>query len=289
MDPVMSPARSWLFVPATRHDRFAKAASSGADRVIIDLEDAVAPAEKAEACQRLADAVLPTSVPVYLRINGAGTEWFKEDLAMAARLAITGVFLPKADTAEHVQRVAARLPQAQRVVAIIETARGAWNVMSVARARHIERLVFGAVDFELDTGMRDAGDACAWVRSQIVIASKVAGIGAPIDSVSLSFDDDAQLASDAARSWRYGFAGKLCIHPRQIAITNAAFQPSADEVTWARALLEEHAAHPADAVFTYRGTMVDRPVIARARVIQSLADTAALPEAPRESGPTRSI
>lgn len=288
MDPVMAPARSWLFVPATRHDRFAKAASSGADRVIIDLEDAVAPAEKAEACRRLADVALPTDVPVYLRINGAGTEWFNEDLDMAARLDLTGVFLPKADSAAHVERVAARLPQSRRIVAIIETAHGAWNVLTVAQAPHIERLVFGAVDFELDTGMHDAGDACAAVRSQIVIASKVAGIGAPIDSVSLSFDDEAQLAIDAARSRRYGFAGKLCIHPRQVAITNAAFRPSPEEVTWARALLEEHAARPADAVFTYRGTMVDRPVIARARVIQSLANAAAAPPAaaPRTSGPT---
>jgi citrate lyase subunit beta/citryl-CoA lyase len=138
----------------------------------------------------------------------------------------------------------------------------------------VERLAFGAVDFQLDVGGRD-GEAIhlAYARSRIVIASRVAGIAAPIDAVSLSLDDDAEVAREADHARRFGFAGKLCIHPRQIAAVHGAFAPSDDEVVWARGLVEALEARPADArgAFSYRGTMVDRPVIERAKRILSLA------------------
>jgi citrate lyase subunit beta / citryl-CoA lyase len=264
MDPLTTRARSWLFVPANRQDRFAKAAASGADRVIIDLEDAVGPADKIQARDRLIGASIPSDVPVYLRVNSVTTPWFDDDVAVAARLAITGVLLPKADTAQDVERVADRIPTAQRIIPIIETALGSWNVLEVARASRVERLVFGALDFQLDTGMHDDGDTFSSTRSRITIASKIAGIGAPIDAVTLAIDDEDMLTRDAARSRRFGFDGKLCIHPKQLAATNAAFRPTADDVDWARGLLAERAARPGDAVFSYRGTMVDRPVIERA-------------------------
>lgn len=264
MDPVNTFARSWLFVPANRQERFAKAAASGADRVIIDLEDAVGPADKIEARDRLVGVSVPTNVPVYLRVNGVTTPWFHDDIKVAATLNITGVLLPKADTAEDVARVAGRLPIAQRIIPIIETALGAWNVLEVARAPRVERLVFGALDFQLDTGMHDEGDTFASVRSRITMASRIAGIAAPIDAVTLAIDDEDLLTRDTARSRRFGFDGKLCIHPKQLAATNAAFRPSDEDVEWARGLLAERAARPGDAVFSYRGTMVDRPVIERA-------------------------
>lgn len=269
MDPLTAPARSWLFVPATRQERFAKAASSGADRVILDLEDAVAPGDKRDACRGLLDAVLPFGVPLYVRVNGHGTEWFDEDLAVAARLPITGIMLPKADTGEHVARAAVALTESQRIVPIIETAVGLWNVLEVARAPRTERLAFGALDFHLDTGMRDEGDALAYARARVAIASRVAGIAAPIDSVSLSIDDDALVAADGERGRRFGFAGKLCIHPKQLGPTNRVFQPSEADVAWAEALLEAVAARPPGdgAAFSFRGTMVDRPVMERARQI----------------------
>jgi citrate lyase subunit beta/citryl-CoA lyase len=264
MDSLTARARSWLFVPANRQERFAKAAASGADRVIIDLEDAVGPADKIQARDRLIGASIPSDVPVYLRVNSVTTPWFDDDVAVAARLAITGVLLPKADTAQDVERVADRIPTAQRIIPIIETALGSWNVLEVARASRVERLVFGALDFQLDTGMHDDGDTFSSTRSRITIASKIAGIGAPIDAVTLAIDDEDMLTRDAARSRRFGFDGKLCIHPKQLAATNAAFRPTADDVDWARGLLAERAARPGDAVFSYRGTMVDRPVIERA-------------------------
>lgn len=271
MNPLASrgdgPARSWLFVPATRPDRFAKAAASGADRVILDLEDAVAPDEKADARRGLMTATIPRDVPVYVRVNSALTPWFEEDLGVARTLAIRGVLLPKADSASHVERVLAAIAPEHVVVPIIETAAGLWNVLDVARCPRVERLVFGALDFTLDTGIHDADGAFDSVRSRIVVASKVAGIAPPVDLVTLAIDDQEQLRRHAARSWSFGFGGKLCIHPKQIPITNDAFRPSDEEVAWARAILDELATRSGDAVFSHNGELVDRPVIERAKQV----------------------
>jgi citrate lyase subunit beta/citryl-CoA lyase len=271
MDPLTAPARSWLFVPANRQERFAKAAASGADRVIIDLEDAVAPADKSAACASLSAAELPTSVPVYLRVNAASTEWFDENIAMAARLRLTGVLLPKAESASDVERAVSRLPRDFTIVPIVETAAGVWSVLDVARAGRVERVVFGALDFELDTGIREGDDTFAFARTSIAMASRIASLAPPIDSVTIEIDDESRLMRDGQRSRRFGFAGKLCIHPKQAPVLNRMFRPADDEVEWAEAVLAERSRRPQDGVFAFRGTMVDRPVIERARRIQALA------------------
>jgi len=261
------PARSWLFVPATRPDRFAKAAASGADRVIVDLEDAVAPEDKVDARRGLMTATIPRQVPVYVRVNSALTPWFEEDLGVARTLAIRGVLLAKADSAAHVERALAAIAPEHVVVPIIETAAGLWNVLDVARCPRVERLVFGALDFTLDTGIQDADGAFDAVRTRIVVASKVAGIAPPVDLVTLAIDDQDLLRRHAGRSRSFGFGGKLCIHPKQIPITNDAFRPSDGEVAWARAILDELATRPGDAVFSHNGELVDRPVIERAKQV----------------------
>lgn len=273
MDPLTLPARSWLFVPATRADRFAKAAASGADRIIVDLEDAVATDAKDAARDALPGATLPDGVPVYVRVNAATTPWFERDLGIAASLRITGILLPKADAPDDVARATARLPEAFRIVPIIETAVGAWNVLAVAQVPRVERLVFGALDFQLDTGMLDEGGAYDFVRSRVAVASRVARIGAPVDSVCLSIGDDAVIAADAARGRRFGCCGKLCIHPNQVRVSNAVFRPTDEEIEWASSVVAACAARPADAVFSHRGALVDRPVIERANQIMRLAST----------------
>jgi citrate lyase subunit beta / citryl-CoA lyase len=272
MDP-LTPARSWLFVPATRPDRFAKAAASGADRVILDLEDAVAPEAKRGARETLASAPLPAGVPLYVRVNGHGTDELEEDLAVAARLPVAGIVLPKAERAEHLARVAAAVTADRSIVPIVETALGLFNAVDLARAARVERLAFGAIDFQVDTGVRGDDAELAHARSHLVLVSRVAGIGAPIDSVSTATGDEAATTRDAARAFRFGFAGKLCIHPAQVAPTNRAFLPSAEELEWAEGLLAAMASLAADerGVFSYRGAMVDRPVVERARRILSLA------------------
>jgi citrate lyase subunit beta/citryl-CoA lyase len=273
VDSLTLPARSWLFVPATRHERFAKAAASGADRVILDLEDAVAADAKAEARQRLSGATIPSAVPVYVRVNGHGTGWFADDVAVAAGLPIAGVMLPKASTAEEVAALAAALPESHAIVALVETALGLWNVLEIARAPRVERLAFGAMDLQLDLGMDGGVTELAYARSRIVLASRVAGIGAPIDVVSAVIDDEARIEAEAREGRRFGFGGKMCIHPRQIAPTHAAYRPSAGEIAWARGLLDALAARPAEerGAFSYQGGMVDRPVIDRARQILASA------------------
>lgn len=271
MTDATAPARSWLFVPATRPDRFAKAAASGADRIILDLEDAVAPNEKVDARHGLTSAAIPRDVPVYVRVNSALTPWFEDDLAVARTLAIRGILLPKAESAAHVERAAKAIAPRHVIVPIIETASGLWNVLDVARSPRVERLVFGALDFTLDTGIHDADGAFDAVRSRVVLASKVAGIAPPVDLVTLSIDDQELLKRHAARSRNFGFGGKLCIHPKQIAVTNEAFRPTDEEVAWARALLDELASRPQDAVFAHNGELVDRPVIERAKQIIATA------------------
>jgi len=276
MDSLTTPARSWLFVPATRRDRFAKAVASGADRVIVDLEDAVAPEQKAEAREALLRAAIPTGRPVYLRVNAASTPWFERDVAVASSIAVSGIFLPKADTPDDVARAAERLGGDKPIVPIVETAAGVWNALDVARSPRVERLVFGALDFQLDTGMYDENGAYDFVRSRVVVASRVARVGAPIDSVCLAIHDDALLERDAARGRRFGFCGKLCIHPNQVRVANGTFRPTAEEVEWARDIRRERDARPADAVFSHKGALVDRPVIERADQILALASALGL-------------
>jgi citrate lyase subunit beta/citryl-CoA lyase len=277
VDPVSARGRSWLFVPATRPERFGKAAESGADRIIIDLEDAVAAEAKRAARAQLARAAIPYEVPFYVRVNACGTSWFQEDVEAVRRLPIAGIVLPKTETAESVARLASSLDPEQRVVPIVESATGIWNVLEIARAPRVERLAFGAIDFQLDTGIRGEDLELAYARSRVVVASRVAGLEPPIDSITESIHDEERLARDAQRARSFGFGGKLCIHPRQIAGTHRAFTPTEQEVEWARGLLEALDGQPAGerGAFTYRGAMVDRPVIDRARQIVAAAAEAA--------------
>lgn len=268
-----APARSWLFVPATRPERFAKAAESGADRVIVDLEDAVAAEAKVAARAQLSGSPLPADRPLYVRVNAFGTQWFEADLAAAAALPIAGILLPKTESRAQVARAAAALGPGQRIVAIVETAAGLWDALEIARAEKVERLAFGALDFVWDTGVHGDDLELAYARSRLVIASRVAGVQAPIDAVTTDFNDEPRLVRDAERGYRFGFVGKLCIHPRQVAVTNRAFSPSEQEVEWAQGLLDALAARPAAerGVFSFRGAMVDRPVVERARQVLAAA------------------
>lgn len=260
---------SLLFVPASRPERYAKALEAGADGVIIDLEDAVAPAEKDSARASLA-AWLDPAHPVLVRINAANTPWFVADLELLARPGVRAVVLPKAEHADDVE-VASRAGNGLLVLPLIESALGFERRMALAHADHVERLVFGQIDFQADMNMRCAEDELLPFRSGLVLASRLAGIAAPIDGPTTSFDDEAVLRTDAQRARRLGFGGKLCIHPRQVAVVNACFTPSADEVAWAKRVIAADAGAGGGAV-AVDGKMVDRPVVLRAQAI--LADAA---------------
>lgn len=265
----MSQPRSYLFVPGDRPERIAKARASGADAVIIDLEDAVAPAGKVAARDAVAGA-LDALQPVVLRINGADTAWFADDARMAAHPGVGAVMLPKAVLADTIAALRATCG-AKPVLALVETAAGMANLAALAHAEGVSRLVFGSVDFQLDTDIADDDLALLPFRMQLVLASRVAGLPSPVDGVTTAFDDEARIAAEARRARSLGFGAKLCIHPRQVALTNAAFSASAEQLAWARRVVDAAGAAGGAAV-AVDGKMVDAPVLARARRLLAAAE-----------------
>jgi citrate lyase subunit beta/citryl-CoA lyase len=257
----MAQPRSYLFVPADRPERFEKAHGSGADAVIVDLEDAVAPGAKTAARDRLAEA-LDTDHPIVLRINGRDTPWFEDDARVAAHPGVVAVLCPKAGSAEDIAALRS-LCGDKPVLALIETARGMAGVSLIAAARGMARLVFGSIDFQLDLDIEDDDEALRSFRAMLVLASRVAGLPAPVDGVTVAIDDARQVGADARRARVLGFGGKLCIHPTQVAAVNAAFSPSPEQIAWARRVVEASRAARGAAV-AVDGKMVDAPVLARA-------------------------
>lgn len=257
--------RSYLFVPATRTDRIAKAQAAGPDAVIVDLEDAVAPSEKAGARDALARD-LPDASAVFVRINSADTEWFEEDLRLCAAIRVRGVVLAKAERADPIKLAAERIGSGSVILPLIESARGYADVASVAAAPQVQRLVFGSIDFQVDLGIDGEGEELLCFRSGLVLASRLAGIQAPVDGVTVEINDAERVRADALRGKRLGFGGKLCIHPKQVAPVNACFYPSDDEIVWARRIMEA-AESAGGAAVAVDGKMVDRPVILKAEQI----------------------
>jgi citrate lyase subunit beta / citryl-CoA lyase len=256
-------ARSLLFVPGTRPERFAKALASGAHAVIVDFEDAV-PLNEKDAARAATAAWLTAASPVLVRVNAAGTRWFDDDLALCAHPGVAGVVLPKAEDAAVVERVCDAIGDSTPVLPLIETAQGLWNAVAIGRAKRVPRLLFGSIDFQLDLNIRD--DELLHYRSQLVLASRVAGIAAPIDGVTTAVDDAEAIRGDTLRAIALGFGGKLCIHPKQVAVVNGAFLPTAPEIEWARRVVAADAASGGAAV-AVDGKMVDRPVLLKAQAI----------------------
>lgn len=262
-------ARSFLFVPATRPERYAKALASGADAVIIDLEDAVAAQEKKGARDQLASAFEQLGVPerarTVVRLNASGTPWFDDDLVFLAGLVGQGlpaVMLPKADSALVLRQLAQALGAGCALLPLVESLAG-WDVVdALAAAPQVLRLAFGHLDFQADVGMAAGADETELVpvRLAVVLAARRAGLAAPIDGVTVAIQDMERLREDVARSRRFGFGAKMCIHPEQIALVNSVFSPSAAELEWARRVLAAVEA-AGGGVVSLEGRMVDGPVV----------------------------
>ncbi len=264
----MNP-RAYLFVPGDRPDRFDKALAAGADAVIVDLEDAVAPGGKGGARDALADwldARPANTAGVIVRVNAADTAWFADDLALCSHPGVAGVMWPKAEQVDVAAAIAAQrhgLP----LLPLIESALGLAHARQLAAAPGVQRLVFGSLDMQLDLGLRGATeDELLPLRIEIVLASRLAGIAAPVDGVSVALDDAAALHADVQRARRLGFGAKLCIHPKQVAAVCAGFSPGAGELDWARRVLQA-AGESAGGAFAVDGKMVDKPVLLRAQAI----------------------
>lgn len=272
-------ARSALFVPATRADRIAKALSSGADAVIVDLEDAVAPQDKDSARAALEQALAPgldarsvatrdgasATVPLWVRVN-AVVPWMNADLALCARFAaVQAVMVPKAESPEQLQ-LAFEASGGKPLVALIETAQGFAQRDAIAAHPAVMRLAFGSIDFQVDLGIAGEDDALLMFRSALVLASRLANVPAPLDGVTVEVNDTSRVDADAQRARRLGFGGKLCIHPNQVGPVNAAFSPSAVEIDWALRVVAAIEAAGGAAV-AVDGKMVDKPVLLRAQAL----------------------
>jgi citrate lyase subunit beta/citryl-CoA lyase len=258
--------RSWLFVPGNRAERFAKACSAGADAVILDLEDAVPPGEK-EAARAAVVAHLDSVRPVWVRVNAADTEWFAGDAAaLAAHAGVAGIMLPKCETRAQIDAVLEHAHGALALMPLVETARGMAGLDEVCGAPRVARVAFGTLDFQIDLGIDGDGDELNTFRSMIVLASRLAGIEAPVDGVSTVIDDAQFIERHARYARKFGFGGKLCIHPKQLEAVHRAYAWSDAERAWAARVMEA-VDGSAGAAVALDGKMVDTPVILKAQRI----------------------
>ena len=269
--PTLALARSFLFVPGHRPERFAKALASGADAVIIDLEDAVPLDAKDTARSALlsawADFDADQRARLLVRVNPVGTPWHEADLAAVASLTGLGaLMLPKAENPQQLEHAftACGVP----VLPLIESAEGVGQMDAIARASGVLRLGLGHIDLQADLRIICGPDEAeiAPIRLAMVVASRRAHLPAPVDGVTTATTDADVLARDAQRSRRFGFGAKLCIHPAQVAGVHQALAPTEAECDWAcRVLAAEVAA--GGGAFSVDGKMVDPPVLLLARQI----------------------
>jgi len=284
----IQPLRSFLFAPGNHARRVEKALSLDADAVILDLEDAVAAAEK-KATRAAVGAALerPRRSPLYVRVNSVDTEFCYGDLVAIVRPGLDGIILPKVETAAGLATVDWLLTQLERerglrplatdLLPIIETARGLSQIDAIlAAGTRVKRVAFGAGDFTLDVDMPwSRGEAeLAYARARIVTASRAAGIEAPLDTVWVDLTDAEGLEASARGALGFGFQGKMCIHPNQIAVVNRVFTPSEAEIAFAERVVGAFAQAEAEgsAAFQLDGKFIDYPIVYRAqRVLEKIA------------------
>jgi citrate lyase subunit beta/citryl-CoA lyase/(S)-citramalyl-CoA lyase len=266
-------ARSLLFVPGHRPDRFAKAEDTAADLVCIDLEDAVAPADRPAARRAVIDhlAGLPAGHRTGLRVSRlASADGLRDVLALAEAGADAGVrpafvMLAKADSAEAVRLLAAHLAGTP-LIALIESPRGVAAAAGIAAAHpQVQALMLGGVDLCVELGARFGWEALLHARGALVQAAAAAGIGC-IDVPFLDVADAAGLAAETQRVAALGFSGKSCIHPQQVATVHAALAPAPAELEPAARVVQAAGAAGADApAVLLDGRLVDRPVVLAAQ------------------------
>lgn len=272
---LVATAMTALFVPGDRPDRFAKAIASDADVVIIDLEDAVAPDAKEDALRAVQTALLPGAGPAcraLVRINAAGTATHDTEVRALLNIAdepdhgLLGIVLPKAESPSVAARLASQFTAAARrpvaLVLLVESALGVANSLELARVPGVTRLALGAIDLALDLDAEADSPVLDYARAQIVVASRAAGIAAPLDSPSIAIGDLQSVEQSARIGRGFGFGGKLCIHPAQLKPVETAFTPTEKQVTWARSVVSAGAA-----AVQVDGQMIDRPVTEKARRI----------------------
>lgn len=278
MNPLHTPlgfCSNFLFVPGTRPERFLKALDSGANGVILDLEDAVAEEDK-----ETARTAIRTAWPQFsdeqkkrlvIRTNSPGSKFYAADLILAQELQAACILIPKSESLDQINGAALILPNTA-IIPMIETAIGLHHLNDIANSNQVLRLALGNLDLQADLGMIcDAQETeLQTARYQIVLASRLAQITPPIDGVTPSTDDLARITDDAERAKRMGFGAKLCIHPKQVSIVKTAFMPTEQEIQWAQRVIEADQASKGGAV-KLDGKMIDRPVVLLAKRTLAIA------------------
>lgn len=278
--------RSLLYSPGDEPEMLKKAVASGADTVIFDLEDAVAPAARDEArrtVREMLDGLDDPDPSISVRINPYDRTG-PEDLEMIVRNGTRlpdSVVLPKVEHAEQVDRVTADLATASAtsvdVIPLIETAAGLLAVEEIAAASGVIAVAYGDQDYTADVGatITDEKTESLYARQRVVAAAAAAGVDA-IDTVHTDIEDTVGLREQTRRALKFGFDGKLAIHPVQIPVINEAFTPEDEEIEWAERVLagQEQAEQENSGVFTVDGQMIDPPLVERARAILRRAERA---------------
>ncbi len=280
--------RSYLFVPAISTRMFEKALASDADCIIFDLEDAVAISDKQEARERVKNFLLNNQPrkDILIRINDVTTTFWREDLEAAIGAGACGVIVPKAESAVSMKMVGeTALHSLERlnrdlhsfvILPLIETARGVQFAYEIAAANYlIKRLVFGSIDYSLDVDceLTDDGTELLYARSQVVNASRAAGIGSPIDAVYPDLANEQGLRNESQRARKLGFKAKLAIHPKQLMPIHEIFSPNQKELNAAIEIVNafEAAELQGTASIAVGNKLVDYPVYKKAKALLQLA------------------
>lgn len=261
IDPVL--ARSWLLVNGAQYDRFAPAARSRADIVVLDIEDAVAPQGKVAARENVL-RWLADGHSDWVRVNGFGTQFWADDLDMLSGTSVGGVMLAMVESVDHVTETAKRLPGVP-IVALVETARGLERITEIAATKGTFRLAFGIGDFRRDTGFGEHPTTLAYARSRFTIAAKAAHLTGAIDGPTVG-SSALKLSEATAVSAEFGMTGKICLTPDQCPTVNEGLSPSQEEISWAKEFFAEY---ERDGGEIRNGS--DLPRIARATKIIKLA------------------
>lgn len=268
----LANARSLLFVPGNRPERFEKAIKSGADAVVLDLEDSVPAADKQFALRNIADVwerLNQQPIPIVVRINAIGDgQLGTNDLKWLATLApLAGVMVPKVESSETLDAACGKLPTVP-LLPLIESAAGYLSIRSIAAHSQVLRLAVGHIDFMADTGVQCSEDERELdpLRFEVAMVSRVCRLAPAIDGVTAAIQNDELVCKDARRASRFGFGGKLCIHPRQVGPVHSAFAPTEEELHWANRVIAADTAS-GGATVQLDGRMVDLPVVLRARAV----------------------
>lgn len=278
----MDAAVSYLFVPGNRPERFSKALSSGADVVIIDLEDAVPEQEKSYARDETRHWLewhatqgsgALESGRIIVRINAVTSAGIEDDLDMLRNAPPVGIMLAKAESGMQIDRLMAETAlgdsRPRFIIPLVESAQGLTNIHEIARASRVQRIAFGTHDYIADLGLSGDKRGLLMPASQIAIASRAAGIASPIGGVTTDIGSTERFREDVDFDLACGFRAKLCIHPAQVGMLHAALAPTEEERLWAQRVMA--ASSIEGGAVRVDGAMVDRPVILKAQAILARA------------------